>query len=591
MLQHLLNLGWFSKTFVTSPTHPRELLIANTTEIEFKSVLEGLCKQTGTFKAECLSIVDQYYLQIYNTLLTNLDEDEACCMIEICPRGLQQQSAAASAAADGDLMPLLPAAQAQHLYVTITAKPKAQRRPMLGANEPVLSNLEIQQSQLPIDQLLGAPNGNGLVEGGSLCVVCEYAAHFVQTALANTQTEAEIKDYMKTVCNKVTPKLRGQCDAFIDTYGDALIALAIQQVDPREICPRLFVCPASGELEPAAEMLPLAAVQINQRSAGNRCPMCLFAVAQAVEAVKTDRSVKNIQAVLGLLCATLPGKMKAECADFVATYTPELVRMLADDFTPQAICTNLKLCDEAPPAGVERSSVNQNEIELPDFDALESIAVDTITPNCLLCEQFVKEVEKHVSNKKSRAQIKEALEHACARMAKLTAKCDLLVERFGDRIVDLLMAEFTPKQICRELGQCLAGQVVIGMAADSAQRRQLEAVVPVAVPVPETDEADMAYVQAADSTLCVLCETVMTQLEKQLQDKTTEKEIEEEVKTICHKLPAKYDAQCTAFIQQYAKLIIALITTTPPKEICSSLNLCLESVKLTTTVVAETKCA
>lgn len=554
-------------------------------------MLEGLCKQTGTFKSECLSIVDQYYMQIYNTLLTDLDENEACCLIEICPRGLHQSAADAS----GDLMPLLPAAQAQHLYVSITAKPKV-HRPLLGANEPTLTNLEIQQSQLPIDTLLGAPNGGQLIEGGNLCVVCEYAAHFVQTALANTQTEAEIKDYMKTVCLKVTPKLRAQCDSFIDTYGDALIALAIQEVDPREICPRLFVCPAAGA-EVASEILPLDAVQINERrgSAGNQCPMCLFAVAQAIEAVKTDRSVANIESVLARLCATLPGKMKAECDDFVATYTRELVRMLADDFTPQAICTSLKLCDpEAAPTAPTTPTTPTPSLsnELFDFDDLETVIVDTAAPNCLLCEEFIKQVEKHVSNKKSRAQIKEALEHACARMAKLTAKCDLLVERYGDRIVDLLMAEFTPKQICRELGQCVIGDVQLIMADNAWQRRiekqQQQQLQLQSTPAVAEADADMAYVHAADTTTCVLCQTVMTQLEKELQDKTTQKEIEDVVKNICHTLPAKYDAQCSTFIQQYAQLIIALVDTMPPKEICKSLSLCATPADMLA-VVAETK--
>jgi len=33
-------------------THFRDVLVANTTEAEFEEVLEGLCKQTGSFKDE-----------------------------------------------------------------------------------------------------------------------------------------------------------------------------------------------------------------------------------------------------------------------------------------------------------------------------------------------------------------------------------------------------------------------------------------------------------------------------------------------------------------------------------------------------------
>lgn len=48
----------------------------------------GLCKQTKGFKTECLSIVDEYYDVIYNTLVKDLNANEACCLMEICPRGL-----------------------------------------------------------------------------------------------------------------------------------------------------------------------------------------------------------------------------------------------------------------------------------------------------------------------------------------------------------------------------------------------------------------------------------------------------------------------------------------------------------------------
>lgn len=65
----------------------RDVLVANTTESEFKKVLEGICKQTKTFKSECLSLADQYYDIIYDQLTNNLDPDNACFMIGICPKG------------------------------------------------------------------------------------------------------------------------------------------------------------------------------------------------------------------------------------------------------------------------------------------------------------------------------------------------------------------------------------------------------------------------------------------------------------------------------------------------------------------------
>ena len=68
--------------------HLRDILIANTTEEEFKRVIKGLCGQMKNFKDECLSIVDEYYTVIYNFLVSELNATVVCAQIGICPSGL-----------------------------------------------------------------------------------------------------------------------------------------------------------------------------------------------------------------------------------------------------------------------------------------------------------------------------------------------------------------------------------------------------------------------------------------------------------------------------------------------------------------------
>lgn len=269
-------------------------MIANTTEVEFKSVLEGLCKQTKSFKSECLSIVDEYYVNIYHSLVSNLIGNQACVLIEICPKSLK------SAALTGDIIPLLPAFEPAHVDVQITAKPKLTKKKFLGEGEPSLNNQEIAQAQLPIDVLLGAPNSNQLIEGGRFCLICEYTAHFIQTKLAEEQSEAQIKKLLKKMCADGPSKMHAVCDEFVDTYGDAFIALFIQEIDPSQICPAMFVCSSPKKMD-VEVMVPLPhettgdGVTINggRRSGSEKCPMCLFAVAQAQEAVKSDKSKVN----------------------------------------------------------------------------------------------------------------------------------------------------------------------------------------------------------------------------------------------------------------------------------------------------------
>lgn len=60
-------------------------MVANTTEDEFHKVLIGLCKQTKSFKDECISLVDEYYPIIYEYLTNELNGSVLCAMIGICP--------------------------------------------------------------------------------------------------------------------------------------------------------------------------------------------------------------------------------------------------------------------------------------------------------------------------------------------------------------------------------------------------------------------------------------------------------------------------------------------------------------------------
>lgn len=334
------------------------MLIANTTETEFKSVLDGLCGQTKGFKAECTSIVDQYYVQIYDTLVRNLSENEACCAIEICPR----QSGVVGG---GDLAPLLPAAVASE--VSITARPmlSQKKRLLTGDDEPKLSAAQIQQAQLPFDTLMGAPNANVLVKHGSLCPICQYVLHAIQDALSTSENEEKIKVYVERSCQSIRSQtMRTQCVSFIETYGDAMIALFVQEMAPRDVCPHFYLCPAGGNGGQVEVFEPIDMPMVDEKVDASqmkvtvnntsirgteKCPLCLFAVQAAVDKIQSNKSKENIRHTLNKLCVHLPQKLQLECTDFVETYTNELLRMLAEDFTPQDICVSLKLCDNAGP--------------------------------------------------------------------------------------------------------------------------------------------------------------------------------------------------------------------------------------------------
>ncbi|EDX15065.1 uncharacterized protein LOC6730279 [Drosophila simulans] len=562
--------------------HLRDVLVANTTETEFKQVMEAFCKQSKGFKDECLSIVDQYYHVIYETLVNKLDANGACCMIGIC------QKNSASSMKDIPIMPLLPVIEPAQVKITIEKLEKHEKK-QLGASEPKFSQKEILDMQLPIDHLMGAANPGALVEGGELCTLCEYMLHFIQETLATPSTDDEIKHTVENICAKLPSGVAGQCRNFVEMYGDAVIALLVQGLNPRDVCPLMQMCPKNLPKKDDVEVFIQPASDEQDHPT---CPLCLFAVEQAQMKIRDNKSKDNIKKVLNGLCSHLPNEIKEECVDFVNTYSNELIDMLITDFKPQEICVQLKLCPKTTNAlsdlgisleddvdGEDKSS--SEEISFNGIESLEELppqlAFDsgfTAAPNCLICEELVKTLEKRMGKHPTRDSIKHILEESCDRMRKpVNAKCHKVIDKYGDKIADLLLKEMDPKLICTELGMCVLADLY-DLEVDEALKYDV-----IALP-----HQDNKLSSIKEPPTCVLCEFIMTKLDADLKNKTEQDDIKRAIEAVCNRLPATVRKQCDAFVDGYASAVLKLLSDVPPKQVCQKLQLCF-SVAVTDEVV------
>lgn len=563
--------------------HLRDVLIANTTESEFKDVLHGLCNQTKGFREECNSLVDQYYDVIYNALVNNLDANGACFMIGVCPKGNAE-------AFKGEIRPLLPSVQPAVIKVTLRK---------LGANEPKFTQEEIHSMTLPIDTLMGAANPGLLVDNGELCTFCEYVLHYIQVELSTSTTEDKIKDVVNNICSRLGRTLRGECHNFLDMYGDAVIALLVQGLNPREVCPKMRMCPANHEnfddveiFAPKISKPPVNEMPHVDESDKPTCPLCLFAVEQAQEKIKDNKSKANIKNVLDNLCAHLPSKLKSECVDFVETYMNELIDMLITDFKPQEICVAIKLCqnssDELNELGISLESNSREEgvNEIDSNDSVELAFGRIEPPNCLLCEEVIKIAEKRIGKHTTKDEIKKSLDHSCDKLRKnLRDKCHKYVAKYGDKIADLLVKEMAPKMICREIGLCIWSEQE-DLDIDEALKYDV-VVLPGQKYEPHNDRFVGMDDMVNDPPTCVLCEFVMTKLESEIKNASTQEEIKHTVENICKIMPKTVTKSCNKFIDQYTSTILALIGSVPPKMMCQQMQLCFAGLDVVSDEVIE----
>lgn len=101
----------------------------------------------------------------------------------------------------------------------------------------------------------------------------------------------------------------------MNLYGDAIIAILVQQIDPRDLCPQMKFCPRNVD---DVEMIAPDSidVEINEK-AKTSCPLCVLVVKEAEDYIKNEKSKESVKKALDKVCSRLPPKPQLQCTDFV----------------------------------------------------------------------------------------------------------------------------------------------------------------------------------------------------------------------------------------------------------------------------------
>ena len=90
----------------------------------------------------------------------------------------------------------------------------------------------------------------------------------------------------------------------------------------------------------------------------------------------------------------------------------------------------------------------------------------------------------------------------------------------------------------------------------------------------QAEKQEVQQVNDANAT-CILCEYFMHILSNYIQQKSTEKEIEQSLAKICQQMPKSLTGQCQEFVDNYAPVIVGtLVQEFDPTTVCRRLNLC-----------------
>lgn len=248
---------------------------------------------------------------------------------------------------------------------------------------------------------------------------------------------------------------------------------------------------------------------------------------------------------------------------------------LIGDLNEDNIRVGIEKVDKIPYIG--GGDIDTNEI--PDFtvNGQPINAIETVdSGECMLCVEVIGGAEGKISKDMKKDQVEQILLRECARFRRYEGICDGFITKNTDKIIELLAKDLSPKQVCQQLSLCskkiqdleIDEAIIVNVVAIPSFPKKFSR-----VPLQKIEDAQIAAPVYEDPQ-CVVCEFVMTKLEDELKDKTTRDEIRAAVESICTTMPKSISTQCTKFVEQYADLIITLIDTVPPKEMCAQMGLC-----------------
>ncbi|XP_072050756.1 uncharacterized protein [Amphiura filiformis] len=367
------------------------------------------------------------------------------------------------------------------------------------------------------------------------CVLCEFVMKELDELIGNNATEQEIKADLEKVCSYLPTSIQDECTRLVDDYAVEIIDLLVKGLSPQMICTEIKLC---------------SQTQKSVSIPGPQCAICKMVLGKLADMLTSNKTEAEIEKALEKVCSVLPSEYAKDCDDFVTKYTATIIQLLTHEVAPEAVCALIQLC-----------STQQQQVVLvkPTVDA---------DPQCALCEFIMKEVDSLLSDNATESEITAALSKVCSLLPNtIQSECDSFVEKYVPAIINLLVKQVSPDQICSLLKFCTSKSVPLKEILLTKATK----VVPKQVAAKKVD---------ADEN-CALCEFVLKEIDQVLSQNATEEEITKVVENICPILPGTLQEQCKSFLDTYGPTLVTLIVQQlDPKKICTAIGLCSKSTKL-----------
>jgi len=415
-----------------------------------------------------------------------------------------------------------------------------------------------------IDRMIEKLEMQKVQKFGGDCNICREGAQEAKNQLSLLNQD-QVEDKMLELCGYMG-SFSDACRAAVleDSYRIFLM-LTTQFND--EICDLSGLCSQAFDKVPATVLKAGADIE---------CEFCEKVVKHWIDVYASNSSLAEFKALMDGICEKLDKSNAEHCKHVVDEYYIPFFEFLRNEIDPHTVCAMVGLCGpgsfmqvgtDVPLSLLSRGN---NQVAVPLVKLRPATPVKALTlsgSKCEMCDMVMVEVFSFLEDKSDQRMVKNVLDTICYRLplpAKYERRCEDFVAKYTGDILDFIVNGFEPEQICVALSLC-GNNLFTGN-----EFKSLPITLPLAKPAKPQPPS------------CVLCEYVISTIDKMLEDKANEKEIEEALETVCSYLPGSISKQCNAFVDAYTEIIIDMLTKdVSPEMVCTNLGLCPQDFAVT----------
>ncbi|XP_054993353.1 proactivator polypeptide-like 1 [Sorex araneus] len=413
------------------------------------------------------------------------------------------------------------------------------------------------------------------------CMLCRDVVAAANNGLNPDATQTDVLALLAKICEWLpSPVSAAGCRRMVAAQSSAVLGLLSGGPGsaPAQACMALTLCqplqrrPASlGPVdwgEPSGEAAPSAGSEAlrfhpSPSAEGAACRACVGLMSRLQAAAGShllgvaEVSVQEECVVLGPglapLCETYIHQLLAPAQPALATTTP------------RQICFRGGFC-ERPEGTVRRAqapAVPSLELAAPRRRGEVQMQAGL---TCEVCMQVVQELDQWLETNRTEALISHSLEQVCRFMPPtIMQQCVTLVDSYSPSLVQLI-TRVTPEKVCTAVHLCSSRRRARSLREARGAHSSHAAT---------TTPSSLLHDLENQGSFCGACKRLLGVSTRNLDSKSTKRDILAAFKGGCSVLPLPYTAQCSRFVTDYEPVLIeSLREVMDPEALCRKMGAC-----------------